>query len=331
MRFIAALSILTDKEVVLTGTTRLRERPMAGLNEVLAAVGKSVVDRDGLRIITGAPTIPSELEVDASTSGQFVSGLMMALGAAGKETHLRAKNPVSIPFITMTLDVMKSFGAQISMVHDGNDLVFTIVGDGYKQTEYFVEPDIMSASYFFAAAAITGHPVFVPGLTATTIQGDVAFVHALTKMGANVEFIDGGIRVTRDISNDLVGSTFDLHEMPDMSLTLAVLGALATGTTTMTSARILQYKESDRSQVILNELAKIGAQVSISKDLDTITIANGGEVAAANIDTYEDHRVAMAFGLLTLINPAVVINDPECVSKTWPEYFIELTRFKNSL
>jgi 3-phosphoshikimate 1-carboxyvinyltransferase len=331
MRFIAALSILTDKQMRLTGTSRLLERPMAGLNEVLEAVGKTVVDRDGVRIISGTPSIPIELEVDASTSGQFVSGLMMALGVAGKETILRAKNPVSIPFITMTLDVMKSFGAHISMTKDGSDLVFTIAGDGYKQTEYFVEPDIMSASYFFAAAAITGHPVFVPGLSTSTIQGDIAFVHALKEMGAEVSFIDGGIRVCRNEHAQLAGSTFDLHEMPDMSLTLAVLGALANGKTTMTSSRILQFKESDRSQVIVKELSKVGAGVEVSPDKDIITIAPATQVAAAAIDTYEDHRVAMAFGLLTLINPGVTINDPECVSKTWPEYFSELARFKGSM
>lgn len=329
MRFIAALSVLTDKPMVLTGTARLLERPMAGLNEVLEAVGKSIADRDGQRIITGTPSIPDELSVDASTSGQFVSGLMMALGAAGKQTTLIARNPVSVPFIMMTVSVMRAFGADIDVVHESEQIVFGIAGTGYKRTEFFVEPDIMSASYFFAAAAITGTSVFVPGISRDTVQGDIAFVYALEKMGATVEFIDGGIRVSRNLGAHLNGCTHDLSDMPDMSLTLATLGAVATGQTTLTSARILQYKESDRMNVIVTELTKLGAEVAVAADKDSIVITPSVQLQAAAIDTYEDHRVAMAFGLLTLLEPGIVINDPQCVAKTWPDFFLELARFRD--
>ena len=329
MRFISALSILTDKDLVLTGTSRLLERPMAGLNEVLQAVGKSVVDAGGQRTISGVPNIPDELTVDASTSGQFVSGLMMALGAAGKPTVLRAVNPVSIPFITMTVSVMRSFGAQLDVHNDGNNLVFYISGTGYKHTEFFVEPDIMSANYFLAAAAITGKSVFIPGIARETIQGDIEFVYALENMGATIEFIDGGIRSSLAPGARLVGANVDLAKMPDMSLTIASLAAIAQGPTTMTSARILQFKESDRRAVIVDELAKLGAVAHVSADKDTITITPAAALENAAIDTYEDHRVAMAFGLLTLVNPKIVINDPHCVAKTWPDFFGELERYKN--
>lgn len=328
MRFIAALSILTDSPLVLTGTSRLMERPMAGLNEVLSTVGKNVEESDGKRVIAGTSQIPDELIVDASTSGQFVSGLMMALVAAGKQTTLIARNPVSIPFILMTVSVMRAYGAEIEVTSNELELVFAISGTGYKHTEFFVEPDIMSASYFFAAAAITGKSVFVPGISRDTIQGDIAFVYALEKMGATVEFIDGGIRVSRDQDKNLVGGSHDLSDMPDMSLTLAALGAISTGVTTLTSARILQYKESDRMSVIVKELSKLGAHIEVSADKDTISITPATNLNPAAIDTYEDHRVAMAFGILALLEPNIVINNPECVTKTWPDFFQELDRYR---
>lgn len=328
MRFIAALSILTDSPLVLTGTARLMERPMAGLNEVLAAVGKTVEDKNNKRVISGTSNIPDELVVDASTSGQFVSGLMMALGAAGKPTKLIARNPVSIPFILMTVSVMRAYGADIDVDSNDSELVFAIGGTGYRRTEFFVEPDIMSASYFFAAAAMTGTSVFVPGISRDTIQGDIAFVYALEKMGATIEFIDGGIRVSRKPDKNLVGCTHDLSDMPDMSLTLAALGAIVNGTTTLTSARILQFKESDRMSVIVNELSKLGAHIDVSADKDIVSITPVLPLLPAAIDTYEDHRVAMAFGILSLVEPGIVINNPECVTKTWPDFFQELDRFR---
>ena len=330
MRFIAALALLTDQEVTLTGTARLLERPMDGLTEVLEICGKKVIDEGRTRKITGSPKIPNELTVDASKSGQFVSGLLMALGATGKPTKLIALNPVSIPFITMTLNVMTSFGSNISMTKQGGNLVFEIAGNGYKAKPYEVEPDIMSANYFLAAAALTGKPVFIPNITKETIQGDVAMVFALEKMGTQIEFVNGGIKSSLKAGQTLVGCQADLSEMPDMSLTLAALAAVADGKTTLTSARILKFKESDRMNVIVKELSKLGSKVEVSGDQDTITIWPAQKLHAAEIDTYDDHRVAMAFGLLTLIEPAIQINDPDCVSKTWPEFFAELARYQAS-
>lgn len=328
MRFIAALALLTSEDIVLTGTARLLERPMDGLNEVLEICGKKVIDEGRIRKIIGTSNIPNELSVDASKSGQFVSGLLMALGAAGKPTKLTALNPVSIPFITMTIEVMRSFGSDISVTEQAGSLIFEIAGNGYQAKSYQIEPDIMSANYFLAAAALTGKPVFIPNITKETIQGDVAMVFALEKMGTQIEFINGGIKASLKPGSQLIGCQANLSEMPDMSLTLAALAAVAEGKTTLTSARILQFKESDRMSVIVKELSKLGAKVEVSSDQDNITITPAAKLLPALIDTYEDHRVAMAFGLLTLIEPGIQINDPECVSKTWPDFFAELKRYQ---
>lgn len=330
LRFIAALALLTDSEISLTGTARLLERPMDGLSQVLEACGKTVSNNGQILRISGKPQIPDELSVDASKSGQFVSGLLMALAAIGKPIKITANNPVSIPFIKMTIEVMKSFGAQVEVTELESDLVFKLTGSGYQEKNYTVEPDIMSANYFLAAAALTGKPVFIPNITKNTIQGDVAMVFALEKMGAQIEFIEGGIRSSLQSGQKLSGCKADLGRMPDMSLTLAALASVAIGQTILTSARILKFKESDRKTVIVNELSKLGAGVEVSQDEDTITITPAQTLSPAAIDTYEDHRVAMAFGILTLVEPEIVINDPGCVSKTWPDFFSELARYQAS-
>lgn len=330
MRFVAALAALTDQPMTLTGTARLMQRPMAGLNDALGVLGKAVDERGATRVITGVPAIPSHVEVDASTSGQFVSGLLMALAAAGSPVTVRAKRPASRPFISMTVSVMRDFGAHIDMRDEGEDLVFELDGTGYAPTDFTVEPDVMSANYFLSAAAITGKPVFIPGLTGDTVQGDVALLNVLAAMGAVVESRDGGLHSSRDASAALVGATVDLSDIPDMSLTIGALAAVADGPTTMTSARILQYKESDRLTAMTTELRKLGAHVAVSDDKDTVTITPNLPLTPAAIDTYEDHRMAMAFGLLTLVEPGIVINDPGCVSKTWPGFFGELARYQHS-
>lgn len=328
MRFIAALALLTDEDLLLTGTPRLLARPMDGLVEVLEACGKKLVDQGNLRSISGPTNIPDELTVDANKSGQFVSGLLMALAACKKQVKLTALNPVSVPFIEMTIKVMQSFGAQVSMSVVDKNLEFNIAGTGYQPKQFAVEPDVMSANYFLALGAITGRKVFIPNITKQTIQGDVAMVRTLEAMGATIEYLAGGISASRDAEKPLVGCTVDLSQMPDMSLTIAAVAAVAKGPTTMTSSRILEYKESDRMAVIVNELSKVGAQVQVSSDKDTITIHPPVRLQSAAIDTYEDHRVAMAFGILTVLEPQITINNPECVSKTWPAFFAELDRFK---
>lgn len=327
MRFIVALSALTSEPMTLTGTTRLLQRPMEGLNAALAALGKTVAEQGSHRVITGTPSLPRELTVDASKSGQFVSGLLMALAATGSPVTVRALAPASRPFISMTVAIMRDFGADITQSADGEDVVFELAGTGYTATDFTVEPDVMSANYFLSAAAITGKPVVIPGLTRETVQGDVALLDVLAAMGATVEQREGRLRSSRDPAVALTGTTVDLSGMPDMSLTIGALAAVAQGPTTMTSARILQYKESDRLTAMTTELRKLGAQINVASDKDTVTVTPRLPLTPAAIDTYEDHRMAMAFGLLTLVEPRIVINDPECVTKTWPGFFAELERY----
>jgi 3-phosphoshikimate 1-carboxyvinyltransferase len=327
MRFIAALSLLTDRPMTLTGTPRLMERPMTGLYKALNALGKEVDESPPYRRITGTPRITGSVTVDAGTSGQFVSGLIMALAASGQATTLRAEHPASKPFIAMTVAVMQDFGAEILMRAEGADLVFEIAGTGYTPANFIVETDVMSANYFLAAAAITGRPVFIPNLRPETIQGDIALLGVLESMGATIEWRGGGVRSSRSSLTPLKGCTVDLSDMPDMALTIAALAAIADSPTIMLSTNILRYKESDRLNAIMVELTKLGAAVSVSDDGDMLTIVPARQLQPAAIDTYDDHRMAMAFGLLTLVEPRITIVDPGCVSKTWPQFFSELKRY----
>lgn len=325
-RFMCGLAVLIDEPVTLTGTPRLLERPMGALVDVLRSFGKHVEVSTAGIAISGTASVPTEVTIDAGASGQFVSGLLLAAGALGRPTVVTALRPRSVPFIQMTVDVMAAYGQLVEVTPAGADLVLSVPGGGYTASAFEVEPDVMSANYLLAAALVGGRPVTVGGIPQETTQGDAAMIEVLTAMGAQVDWGTGGVTVAQQ--QPVRGVSADLRDMPDMSLTLAVLAALADGPSTFSGVANLRHKESDRLAVLENELTRIGCHVEISADDDRVRITPlSGPVPSVAIDTYDDHRVAMAFGLLTLLNDQLVINDPECVNKTWPGYFAELARY----
>lgn len=329
-RFVAALSILTDDDLVLDGSTRLLQRPMGELADLLRSVGKQVARDDANRlIVSGSARRIPEATIDASVSGQFVSGLLMAMAASGSETVLRAEHPVSVPFITMTVETMRSFGAEIEVSDTPTGLLFRTAGTGYAGIDVDIEPDIMSGNYFAAAALISGRPVELRGIPKDTSQGDIGVLDVLERMGATVSW--SGDTVTIDRRHAPSGTEVDLRHMPDMALTVAAVAAVASSPTTMTGLGNLIHKESDRLEVLTTELPKVGCRVVVGSGGGSVTIEPPAILRAARISTYDDHRVAMAFGLLTLVEPEIEILDPGCVSKTWPQYFEELDRFRREL
>lgn len=328
MRFISALALLTSQSLTLTGTQRLLERPLGGLETALVSLGKSVTTTNSTRTITCAPVMANEIAVDARKSGQFVSGLLMALAAAGTPIVLRAVAPASLPFIHMTVSVMRAFGAEVTMTSRNSDLEFKLAGTGYRPTTFTVEPDIMGANYFLAAPLVTCRSVFVPHIGEDTIQGDVAMLSVLARMGALIEWRDGGVYAHCGAGHAINATVTDIRDIPDMALTLGAIAALAAGPTTLTGTSILRYKESDRLIALATELRKIGASVDFTDDSDIVTITPGGRLIPAEIDTYDDHRMAMAFALLTLAEPRITILQQECVAKTWPGFFAELERYR---
>jgi 3-phosphoshikimate 1-carboxyvinyltransferase len=227
----------------------------------------------------------------------------------------------------MTMRLMDQFGHTPHLIRDdrGNPLRIVIPQGSYMATDYPVEPDASNASYFLAAAAIhPGAKVTIENLGKDSLQGDVGFADLLHQMGADLIFGRDFITITG--TDKLIGINADLFEMPDMAQTLAVVAVFAKGPTRLRGLHTLRVKETDRVAALANELVKLGAAVEVQGDdllIDPPATPHGGE-----IDTYDDHRMAMSFAVAGTKIPGVVIRDPRCVNKTYPEFFEDLKKLK---
>jgi 3-phosphoshikimate 1-carboxyvinyltransferase len=226
----------------------------------------------------------------------------------------------SRPYVEVTLQVMRAFGAETDFAPDGS--LWVTPGRGYRGRAYTIEPDASTAAYFFAAAAITGGRVRVEQLAGSSAQSDMGFLTVLERMGCTVTRAADGVTV-RAPSAGLSAFDVDMNAMPDAVLAAAVTALFANGTSRIRNVAHLRIKESDRLAALQTELRKLGASAQADDSSLTIT---PGELHGADIATYDDHRVAMAFALAGLRVPGVRILDPECVSKSWPEYFTALDR-----
>ena len=332
IRFLSAVAALADGWVTLDGQPPLRKRPLGSLSQTLQTLGVKVKGAgDHAPITICGPMLERQATLDASVSGQFLSGLLLAGPCAKDGLRIDVGVVASEPFVEMTRRVMEMFGARTTKlwakVHEVADTSGFAVGStyrasylvsasGYTAAEYEIEPDLMSASYLFAAAAITGGSVLVRGTRRDSMQGDVAVLVALEEMGCTVEQRVDGIHVT---GGALHGITFDVASLPDMAPTLAVVACFATGPTTITGTRTLRVKESDRAAALEVELTKLGARVTVAED--EITIEPPGVVHPARIETYDDHRIAMAFSVAGLRASGIEIIDPGCVAKTFPGFY----------
>ena len=320
VRFLAALVALGHGEFRLDGTRRMRERPIADLLDSLAALGADAVSESA----GGCPPVRlrasglrgGRAQVRGDVSSQFLSGLLMAAPYADEPVRLEVVGElVSKPYVEMTLAVMRDFGVEVV----GGDLrAFDIPRRSYVGREYTIEPDASAASYFFAAAAITGGSLTVEGLSRASLQGDVAFVDVLEQMGCRVDASAESITVT---GGALRGIDVDMNAISDTVQTLAAVALYAEGPTTVHGVGHIRHKETDRLHALAVELRKLGAVVDERPDGLRI---EPREVRPAAIDTYDDHRMAMSLSLVGLRAPGVVIREPGCTSKTYPQYFADL-------
>ncbi|MBM4384577.1 MAG: 3-phosphoshikimate 1-carboxyvinyltransferase [Deltaproteobacteria bacterium] len=320
-RFLTAAATLASAPVMLDGTKRMRERPIADLAAALGALGARVevlgergcppVRAGGSRLVGGEAL----LDVRRSSS-QYVSGILLAAPYAERDVTLRLAGDevTSRPFVDMTLAVMRDFGADVEWRGPGT--LFVRAGRGYRAREYFVEPDAQGAVYGFAAAAIVGGHVTVEHIARDSTQGELAFLGALEAMGCAVERSDHAITVRS--APKLRGIRVDANAWSDSALALAVVALFADGPTEIVNVPNLRIKETDRLAALERELAKLGARTSTGADWLRI---EPGPARSAEIDTYDDHRMAMSFALAGLRIPGVAIRDPGCVSKTWPGFF----------
>ena len=324
-RFLTAAATLATGPVVVDGTPRMRERPIQELVDALRALGADCEARSPggcppVRVAGGG--LPGGRAcIDARRSSQFVSGILLAAPYAARDVELSFVDGVLVsrPFVDLTLQVMRAFQARAEW--RGQDLRVR-AGFPYQPRVYPIEPDAQSAVYGFAAAAIAGGRVRVEGIPAESRQTDLLFLDALESMGCRVERKPDAVEV-RSPEHALRGVEIDMNATPDAALALAVVALFAEGATTIRNIANLRIKETDRLAALEAQLRKLGGLATAGPDWLRIEPA---PLHRATIDTYDDHRIAMAFALAGLRVPGVAIRNPGCVSKTWPNYFDALER-----
>jgi len=323
MRPLCAALAASNGEFTLTGEPRMKERPIGHLVDALAQLGADVdylENKDYPPVkINGHALTGSSVSIDGSISSQFLTAILMIAPLLKTDTTINIDGElVSKPYIDITLDIMGRFGVN---VQNNNYQSFTVKGEqSYHAVEkYMVEGDASSASYFLAAGAIKGGEVTVHGVGRLSVQGDKHFADVLEKMGAEVIWHDESITVR---SKPLTAVDMDMNHIPDAAMTIATAALFAKGTTTIRNIYNWRVKETDRLSAMATELQKVGAEVVEGNDY--ISITPPSILKHAEIDTYNDHRVAMCFSLVALSETPVTINDPKCTAKTFPDYFEKL-------
>lgn len=325
IRFLTALLGFAGGNFTLDGIPRMRERPIGPLADSLNQLGASVVcESPG-----GCPPVKissprlkgGSVKISGNISSQYLSGLMMAAPLATQDVILEIDGPlISKPYVKMTQTVMKDFGVDCD-ASKSLDRFEIKAGQCYQGREYDIEPDASAASYFWAVAAICGGTATVTGLNKTSLQGDVGFVDCLEQMGCQVVWGENEISVTGPATK---GIDVDMSNVSDTVQTLSAVALFVEGTTIVRNVAHNRVKETDRIGNLAIELRKFGVKVDEHEDGLSI---HPGPLNGADIETYDDHRMAMSLALVGLRQPGVKIHDPGCVSKTYPEYFSDLANF----
>ena len=325
MRPLCAALCLGQGEYTLTGEPRMFERPIGSLVDSLKQAGADVTYLKNENYpplkIKGTGLKGGTITIDGSVSSQFLTAFLMSAPMASEDTTINIVGElVSKPYIKITLQIMQDFGVEVDNV-GGEYQSFVIKGGQTYQApgNYLVEGDASSASYFLAAAAIGGGSIKVTGIGKKSVQGDIQFADALEAMGANIEWGDDYIKASK---GELKAIDMDMNHIPDAAMTIAVAALFAEGTTKITNVYNWRVKETDRLYAMATELRKVGAEVVEGHDFIEVTAP--AHIKHAEIDTYDDHRIAMCFSLVALSGTPVTINDPKCTSKTFPDYFEKL-------
>jgi 3-phosphoshikimate 1-carboxyvinyltransferase len=322
VRFLTAALTLAPGPIVVDGNARMRERPISDLVAALRELGAelTVEGKDHCPPVRvhggGLPGGPAQ--IDASRSSQYVSAVAQVAPYAERDIELSFKEGVVVsrPYIDLTLDVMRAFGAEADW--RGEEKLWIKAGQRYHAREYAIEPDASSAAYPFCAAAIAGGSVTVSGIPAESLQADFKILDLLERMGCRVSRRSDGVKVTGPTDGLKSLGKIDMNDFPDAVLAYAVVALYADHPTTNTNVANLRIKQTDRLAALETELRKLGARATAGPDSLHI---EPGPMRGATIETYDDHRMAMSLALAGLRIPGVTILDPSCVTKTWPTYF----------
>lgn len=321
-RFLPPFAATGHGDFGFEGSDQLTARPVAPLADALRRLGTDVTTAPGGRLplrVRARGLDGGALTVDGSLSSQFLTGLLMAGPLMRAPLALRVPDLVSRPYIDMTLALMRHFGARVDEAEPG---AFTVEPTGYRGTDLSIEPDASTASYVFAAAAVTGTSVRVPGLGLGSLQGDLRFTEVLARTGARVETTEEATTVT-GTGVFRGGFSVDMGEISDTFMTLAAIAPLADAPITITGIAHARLKESDRVAAVEGNLRALGIRTETGPDRITV---HPGTPAPARIVCHRDHRIAMSFSVLGLRAEGITLDDPGCVGKTFPGFHEELHR-----
>jgi 3-phosphoshikimate 1-carboxyvinyltransferase len=318
-RFLPPALALGEGPYVVDGAPRMRERPVGDLVDAMRLLGAGVgyAEEDGrfpLRV-EGGGIRGGTARVRGKSSSQFVSGLLMAAPYAEEPVILEVEGREEWPYVGITVDVMRAFGVEVGV----GDARYAVEPAVYRAREYEVEPDASAASYFMAAAAVTGGRVRIPGLGAGSPQGDLRFAEVLREMGCEVEVGEDDVEVRGP--DRMRGVEVDMNAFSDTMITLAAIAPFASTPTVIRNVEHTRHQETDRVSAVATELRRLGISVEEGRDLLRIT---PGTIRPTVVETYGDHRMAMAFAVTGLVAPGIRIRDPGCVTKTFPDYFERL-------
>lgn len=325
MRFLTSLGTLPEGETILVGDEQMNRRPIKDLIDSLRSMGTICECNNGYPPVKvrGGNFRGGSIGVNASVSTQFVSSLLLISPYAKKPVTLYVGGKLkSMPYVDMTLQVMRSFGAiienpEMNLYHIDNT-------QPYIGHDFLIESDATSASYFLGAAAITKGRVIISNLSSESLQGDINFLNILSDMGCTIIRHDDNIEIH---GGKLHGIEIDMHEMPDCVPTLAVISLFASGTTIIRNIGQLRYKETDRLSALTAELSKLGAKVEISNDE---LIISPNRLRGAEVETYNDHRIAMSFAMAGLGIEGIGIKNPMCVTKSFPDFWDEFNKLEGN-
>jgi len=325
MRFLASFAALAPGTTRLDGDEQMRQRPIGDLLSALKMAGVKCTSDGGFPPVEihGGTFNGGAIEMEASLSSQFLSSLLLASPYAKRMTSISLKGKASsLPYVDMTLHVMRSFGALFEDV--GQKLFRVDTRQRYLGREFAIEPDASAATYFLAAAAITGGEVEIPNLQVDSFQGDCAFTKILAEMGCKAVIGEEGVVLT---GGPLIGIDIDMNRMPDCVPALAIVAAFAKGSTIIRNIAHLQFKETNRILAVAAGLRALGCGVETAEESLIIhpLPLTGGTVATMN-----DHRIAMAFAVAGLRVKGVVIDNPGCVSKSFPRFWNEFSKVEGA-
>jgi 3-phosphoshikimate 1-carboxyvinyltransferase len=317
IRMFSPIVALYPSEVTLVGANSLKKRPMFMIEEALTQLGVKCTSSGGFLPLTiQGPLTGGLIEIDGSVSSQLLTGLLMALPLASKDSVINVNNLKSKPYIDMTIQILKSFGIS---VENKDYKLFHIPGNQkYIPYDYTVEGDWSGGAFLLVAGAINGD-LTVNGLRRDSLQSDMSVIHALEKAGARMTMSENKIEISK---SELKAFDFNATESPDLFPPLVALASYCEGVSTIKGVSRLIFKESDRAKTLKEEFGKLNIRIEVNDDIMSVT---GSRPKSARVESHEDHRIAMALAVASLgATGKVSIRDSQCVAKSYPDFFTDL-------